>query len=156
VTPEARARLRSIIDRELDAPGEPERFFRGIEEAFPDLEPAVRLWTIRDEDHRSTFYVKSESVWYRRFGFRMMRPLFALAIAAAIVLIVAARYTTLGQVVDPTIALACFLAGAFAFYATLQGFAHRWAKKDIRMLDELRGRYRLRLERLRDELDEKG
>ena len=149
MTPEARARLRGLINREIESPGDPQRFREALEEAFPDLEWAMRLASLKDEEHRTTFYVKSEHVWYRRFGFRMMRPLFVVAIIAAVLF-------SLQRVIDPAIALACFLGGAFAFYFVLQIYAYRWSRKDLGKLDDARSRYRQRLERLRDELDDAG
>lgn len=146
MTPEARARLRAMLDREIESAADPERFRSELERAFPDLGPVLRFAALKDEEHRTTFYVKSEHVWYRRFGFRMMRPLFVVAVVAAVLF-------SLQRVVDPAIALACFLAGAFAFYVVLQGFAYRWSRRDLGKLDDARARYRQRLERLRDELD---
>ncbi len=146
MTPDTRARLRALLDREIESPGDPGRFREELERAFPDLEPALRLAALKDEEHRTAFYVKSEHVWFRRFGFRMMRPLFVVAVLAAVGF-------SLQRAIDPAIALACFLGGAFAFYAVLQGFAYRWSRKDLGRLDEARVRYRRSLELLRDELD---
>ena len=147
MTPEARRQLRALIEREQDDPREPARLQEEVREQFPDLEPALRLLALKDEEHRTAFYVRSESVWYRRFGFRMMRPLFLVAVAAAAGFL-------LQQAVDPALGLACFAAGAFAFYVVLQVFAWRWSRQDERKLAELHDRYRQRLERLADELDE--
>ncbi len=141
------AKLRSLIARELESPADPDAFRRALDDAFPDLRPALRLAAIKDEEHRTTFYVKSERVWFRRFGFRIMRPLFVVAILAAVGF-------SLQRAIDPTLALGCFLAGAFSFYAALQFFAFRWSKADQTRLDEARERYRMRLQRLRDGFDE--
>lgn len=149
MTPEQRARLRTLLEREIDAPGSVTELRADIEAAFPHLAPVLRFWAERDEEHRAAFYVRSESVWYRRFGFRMMRPLFVLGVLAAVGF-------ALQRAIDPVLGLASFLAGAFGFYALLQVFAHRWSKRDLHRLDEIRAAYRMRLEALRDELDEAG
>lgn len=144
---EERRRLVALIERDLESPRNDEQFRQELLDACRSIEPALRLLDLREELRRSTFYVKSEHVWYRRFGFRMMRPLFVIAVLAAVGFL-------LQRVVDPAIGLLCFLGGAFVFYAVLQVFAWRWARLDERKLAEIRERYRLRLERLRDELTE--
>lgn len=147
MTPEERRRLLALVQRELESPRDDAALRQELLDACGSLEPALRLLDLREELRRSVFYVKSEHVWYRRFGFRMMRPLFLLAALAAAGFLVQ-------RAIDPAIGLACFLGGAFLFYAVLQLFAWRWARLDERKLDEFRDRYRRRLERLRDELQE--
>ena len=141
-----RRRLRALVERELEAPRDDAAFRSELQESFGALEPVLRLLDLKEELRRSTFYVKSEHVWYRKFGFRMMRPLFLLATLAAVGFL-------LQDAVDPTLGMLCFVGGAFLFYVVLQLFAWRWARLDERKLGEFRDRYRRRLERLRDELD---
>jgi hypothetical protein len=147
VSPDERRRLRALVERELDEPREPGRLLEELHDSFPDAAPLVRLLALKDEEHRTAFYVKSEALWYRRFGFRMMRPLLLVAVLAAAGFL-------LQHAVDPALGLACFAAGAFSFYVVLQVFAWRWGRADERRLAAIRDAYRLRLERLRDELDQ--
>ncbi|NMC70981.1 MAG: hypothetical protein GYA57_13080 [Myxococcales bacterium] len=149
MTAEERRRLLALVERELESPRDDAAFRQELLDSCGSLEPALRLLDLREELRRSTFYVKSEHVWYRRFGFRMMRPLFLLAAIAAVAFL-------LQRAIDPATGLLCFAGGAFLFYAVLQVFAWRWARLDERKLAELRDRYRRRLERLRDELEEEG
>jgi hypothetical protein len=142
-----RKRLAAMIERELEEPREPARLQDELREELPELAPALRLLALKDEEHRTAFYVKSEGLWYRRFGFRMMRPLLLVGVLAAVGFL-------LQRAVDPALGLACFAAGAFAFYIVLQIFAWRWSRQDEGRLAALRDRYRLRLEALRDELRE--
>jgi hypothetical protein len=147
VSPEDRRRLRELIDRELDEPRDWARLLEELRETFPDDAPRLRLLALKDEEHRTSFYVKSEALWYRRFGFRLMRPLLLVAVLAAAGFL-------LQRTVDPALGLGCFLGGAFSLYVVLQLFAWRWARADERHLAAARDAYRMRLERLRDELGE--
>ncbi|MBN1772886.1 MAG: hypothetical protein JXB32_16565 [Deltaproteobacteria bacterium] len=147
MTPAERRRLRTLVERELESPRDDASFRQELLEVLGSLEPALRLLDLKEELRRSTFYVKSEHVWYRKFGFRMMRPLFLVSTLAAVGFL-------LQDALDPTLALLCFVGGAFLFYVVLQLFAWRWARLDERKLAEFRDRYRRRLERLRDELEE--
>jgi hypothetical protein len=147
VTAEQRRRLRALVERELELPLDDAALRRELEESFAALTPALRLLDHREELRRNTFYVKSEHVWYRKFGFRMMRPLFVLCTLAAVGFL-------LQRTIDPAFGMLCFVGGAFLFYVVLQVFAWHWARLDERRLAELRDRYRQRLERLRDELND--
>jgi hypothetical protein len=147
VNPAERRRLRTLIERELDEPRDWARLLEELREAFPDDAPRLRLLALKDEEHRTAFYVKSEALWYRRFGFRLMRPLLLIAVLAA-------GGFLLQHAVDPALGLGCFLAGAFSLYVVLQILAWRWGRADERRLAAARDAYRLRLERLRDELAE--
>ena len=89
--------------------------------------------------------MKSERLWYRRFGFRVMRPLFVVAVLAAIAF-------SFQRVVDPTLAFACFVGGAAVLYLAIQIFAMRWMRQDEAKLAEVEKAYRRELEELRDEL----
>jgi len=149
VTPRERRRLLALVERELQAPQDDAAFRQQWIDACGSLEPALRLLDLREELRRATFYVQSEHVWYRRFGFRMMRPLFLLATLAAAGFL-------LQRTIDPALGLLCFAGGAFLFYATLQLFAWRWARIDERKLAEIRDGYRRRLQRLHDELEDDG
>jgi hypothetical protein len=149
VTTDERRRLRGIVAREIEAPGDYPKLREDLQDALPRLEPALRLLALKDEEHRTAFYVKSEALWYRRFGFRMMRPLFLVSLVAAVLFL-------LQDAIDPALALGCFVIGAFAFYVVLQVFAWRWSRADEKKLGEIRHRYRQRLERLRDELDDRS
>ena len=144
-------RLRGLLEREIASPGSVDDALDSLSEVSPDLEPFARFLKLKDQQHRSAFYVKSEHVWYRRLGWRLMRPLFVLGIIAAVVFSLTFR----GRAgLDPTVATALFLGGAASFYVVLQVFIHRWAQQNVKKLDGISADYRRRLRELLAELGE--
>jgi hypothetical protein len=141
----SRERLRKLIERELERPGSYGATLDDLSELFPEDRPLFEFLRARDEEHRHAFYAKSQHVWYRRFGWRIMRPLFLLSVGAGIAF-------ALQRTVDPVLGVALFLAGAAALYILIQIFAHRWAQRDLRPLDAVRERYRERLRAILAEL----
>ena len=137
--------LLRLVETEASDPLPFETFLERLEEAHPDDAVVARLLRAKDRQHRHTYYVKSERLWYRRFGFRVMRPLFIVAVLAAIAF-------SFQRVVDPTLAFACFAGGAAVLYLAIQIFAMRWMRQDEAKLAEVEKSYRRELEELRDEL----
>lgn len=148
VTEKARDRLMEIIEEESRSPGSLPSVFDELETTFPEDGPLLRFLAAKDDQHRHAFYLKSQHVWYRKLGWRIMRPLFIVAVLAAILF-------SLQRIIDPAIGVACFIAGAAAFYVVLQIFAHRWAYKELKRMDEVNERYRRSLENVMDELRHK-
>jgi hypothetical protein len=142
-------KLKQILERELAAPGSAADALESLGEALPDLEPVTRFLKLKDEQHRHAFYVKSQHFWFRRLGWRLMRPLFVLAVVSAVGMALLWKG-------DPTVPLALFLAGAASFYVLLQVFIHRWAFRDLKKLGELNARYLQRIEELLAELKGEG
>lgn len=144
-----RRRLIRMIEREIEHPGTPQELHTGLRNLMPEAEALLRLLQLKDEHHRRAFYVKSESVWYRRFGWRIMRPLFLIAVLAAIGF-------SAQRAIEPTLAFACFVLGAVAVYLSIQYFAHRWSRQDLEKLTQYEAEYRRELTALRDELTGRG
>ena len=140
-----RDRLIEIIEGESRSPGSHPDVLKELEDAFPEQGPLLRFLLAKDDQHRHAFYLKSQHVWYRKLGWRIMRPLFIVAVIAAVLF-------SLQRVIDPAIGVACFIAGAAALYVTLQIFAHRWSYKELARMGEVDERYRKSLESLLDEL----
>lgn len=141
----ARDLLIDIISDEIRVPGSHDEVLKELEERFPEDRPLLRFLAAKDDQHRHAFYLKSQHVWYRRLGWKIMRPLFVVSVLAAIGF-------SLQRVVDPTLGVAAFLGGAAAMYIVLQIFAHRWAYKELGKMGEVNARYRLELESLLEEL----
>ena len=133
------------IEKELEYPRPYEQFLDDLKADFPRDKLLLRLIQLKDKQHRFSFYVKSEHVWYRRFGWRIMRPLFIVAVLAGIGFI-------FQRVVDPALGFAAFLAGAGSLYLAIQFFAQRWMNQSQKRLDKIESEYRIELERIRDEL----
>ena len=138
-----------LIREEIESPGSIENVLRRVEgecgENVP-LVPLMRFLSLKDKHHRHSYYVKMEHVFFRRLGWRLMRPLFFLGIVAAVISIF------LQDKVDPIIPLSLFLGGAASFYVLLQFFIHRWAWKDYKRLVSIEAEYQ---ENLRELLEEK-
>ena len=135
-----------LVRSELEFPAGFEDVLGRVGESFPDLEPLWTFLVLKDSQHRHAYYVKSEHVLFRRLGWRLMRPLFALALVAAVV-------SAFQQALDPTIALGLFLAGAASLYVVVQIFLHRWAWRDMKRLGSLDEDYRRKLSELLEALE---
>ncbi len=140
--------VQEIIRREIDQPGSQEEVLSRLRDCYPDLEPLWQFLSLKDHQHRHSFYVKAEHVFCRRLGWRLMRPMLLLSVPAAVLLtLVFSR----AKGIDATLAVGLFLGGIAAFYVVLQVFIHRWAWKDMRQLDSLDQDYRQKLARLLEE-----
>lgn len=133
--------LAEMIRGEIQSPGSLGDVLGRIREERPDLSTLLQFLSLKDHHHRHAFYVKSGHVFLRRLGWRLMRPLFLLALAAAGVAL-------LQRTLDPTEALSLFLGGAASLYVLLQVFLHRWAWKDMKKLASIEAEYRKNLTRL--------
>jgi hypothetical protein len=145
VDPNARERLIGILRKEIDSPGTQAAVFAAMKEASPGDAPLLEFLAAWDEHHRNAFYAKSQHVWTRRFGWRIMRPLFILAVLAA-------AGFCLQRAVDPVLGVTIFLGGAAALYVLIQVFAHVWAERDLRKVEGIDARYRDRLRALLEDL----
>lgn len=146
MVPSARERLTGIVRREIEAPGSLGALVEELKGASLAEGPLLEFLAAADERHRNAFYAKSQHVWSRRLGWRIMRPLFILAGLAAVGF-------CLQRAVDPTLGTVLFLGGAAAFYVILQVFLHLQAERDLRKLEGIDARYRDRLRLLLKELE---
>ena len=105
----------------------------------PDLAAAGRALA---EHERREALVRAEEAWFRRMGWRVMRPMLAVGILAA-------AFFAFGQEgVDPATGFGIFLLGAGAFYVVLQVYLHLWARADRHALERARADLRARLRAL--------
>jgi len=94
------------------------------------------------EHERREALVRAEAAWFRRMGWRVMRPMLAVGILAA-------AFFAFGQEsIDPATGFGIFLLGAGAFYVVLQVYLHLWARGDRRALERARADLRARLRAL--------
>ncbi len=146
--PDRRAtrRLIELIERELRQP----RAFEEIARELPDLLPrepqlGAVLAALAEAD-RKRFWVKSQVLWFSRFGWRLIRPMMTIGILA----------TGAFFLIDPGESgshLLYFLMGVAGLYVTLQVYAHFWSRHDEKKLAAAERELR---ERLRDILDGLG
>jgi hypothetical protein len=144
--PRAAATLARAIAAERQEPRPMETILGELEAALPEEQALLRFLAAKDRAHRHTFYVKSERLWYRRLGFRVMRPLFVVALLAA-------TGFSLQRVVDPTLAFACFVAGMVALYLAIQFWSLRGMRQDEDKLQAVEREYRRELEEMADGLE---
>ena len=135
-----------LVRQELESPAGFEDLVGRVGESFPDFKPLWAFLVLKDSQHRHAYYVKSEHVLFRRLGWRLMRPLFVLALIAAVV-------SVLQQALDATLVLGLFLAGAASLYVVVQIFLHRWAWRDMKRLRSLDEEYRRKLSALLESLE---
>ncbi len=103
----------------------------------PGLAEAGRVLA---EFDRRVALVHAEAAWFRRMGWRVMRPMLAVGILAA-------AFFAFGQrSIDPATGFGIFLLGAGAFYVVLQVYLHRWARQDTRALARARAELAARLQ----------
>jgi len=115
-----------------------DEFLEGLAEAAgdPALGEAGRALA---EHERREALVRAEAAWFRRMGWRVMRPMLAVGFLAA-------AFFALGQEsIEPTTGFGIFLLGAGAFYVVLQVYLHLWARGDRRALERARADLRARL-----------
>ena len=143
----SRDRLIRIIDEERKSPGAYSEVLKELETAFPDAAALMRFLVAKDDQHRHAFYLKSQHMWYRKVGWKIMRPLFVVAVIGAVLF-------SLQKVIDPTLGVAAFIAGAAAFYVAFQLFAHRWSNQELKKMEGVNARYRETLESLLKDLRE--
>ena len=131
---EAEGEFRDIVREELDKP----QAMLAVLDRLESQPPSPELWSFlkaKHVHHRASFYLRSENILYRRLGWRLMRPLFILAVLAAVGF-------ALQRKVDPTIGVGLFLGGAAGLFVVLQFFAHRWAWKSMGDLSRIEADYR--------------
>ena len=110
----------------------------------PGLAEAGRVLA---EFDRRVALVHAEAAWFRRMGWRVMRPMLAVGILAA-------AFFAFGQrSIDPATGFGVFLLGAGAFYVVLQVYLHRWARQDARALARARAEL---ADRLREAAGSRG
>lgn len=142
-------KLVALIESELANPGPYDDVLMKLSDLFAGDRAAIRFLRAKDDHHRHAFYVKSEEVWYRRFSWRIMRPLFLVAAMAAIGFL-------FQRIMDPAMGLASFILGGVCVYLAIQYFAHRWMRQNEERLREVNSRYASELRDLLDELRSTG
>lgn len=130
-----------LIRREAESPGSVEDVLGRVEDAYPEMATLWRFLALKDDQYRHALYIRIQHVFLRRLGWRLMRPLFLLALVAAAI-------SAFQDLVDPTLALGLFLCGSASFYAVLQFFLHRWAWRDMKKLSGLEREYAGQLSQL--------
>lgn len=142
---QAAKRLASLIEQELAHPRPFEEIARELPELVPQhaqLGEALKALAVAD---RKRFWIKSQTLWFSRFGWRLIRPMMAIGVAA----------TGVFFLFDPGEAgshLLFFLLGVAGLYITLQIYAHFWSRRDDRRLADAERVLRDDLERILHEL----
>jgi len=115
------------LRRELESPRPFGDVANELGQLLPeDLQLARALRVLADAD-RKRFWVKSQVLWFKRFGWRMIRPMMAVGL-------VAAAGFMLQSSIEPTRGLMLFLSGVASFYVMLQIYAHFWSRHDEKKL----------------------
>lgn len=131
----SRAAVAAWLRRQRESPRTLRDALVELDTVVPDA-PALRLAleAIADAD-RQRFAVRLQSAWHRRFGWRMMRPLFAVVSLAALGFL-------MQDALPPILGFSLFAAGAAVFYAVLQVYAHVWTTRDEKSVAEAEARLR--------------
>ena len=105
-----------------------------------DVEPEglAELRQTLEEADRRRLWLRGEAEWFRRLGWRLVRPLLALAILAALVM-------TLQTRIEPTVGLTLVLSGAGGFYIVLQLYVAWWSRRRPRELERIQRQLALEL-----------
>ena len=141
----SRKAIADLISREAETPGSLERLYDDLAEVRPQDAPFFEFLKLKEDQFRQRFYVQAERLWFRKFGWRIMRPLLWVGMLAAIGFL-------LQEAVDPTLGISLFLAGAAACYVMIQIFANHWAMKNEKAVGTVTERYRQRLRELAEQL----
>lgn len=140
-----RDRLIALLERELAAP----RPFETVAGDLPDLLQrdlglGEALAALAEAD-RKRFWVKSQSLWFSRFGWRLIRPMMAAGLVGAAGFYFVAPEGSIGGYLY-------FLLGIAALYIALQIYAHLWSAKDEKKLAEAELNLAERLGRVLEDL----
>ena len=142
MTAESAQRLAALLEREAAEPAS----WKELGSALADLPSGAVLEEFlraKEERERAAWFVEGEALWFQKLTWRLMRPLFLVAVLGAVGF-------ALQRAVDPTLGIALFLFGAAAYYVTVQFLSHFWLRADRKRLAEIDRRYRERLEALRE------
>ena len=133
--------LKNVIQRELSSPGSVGDPCGELSSTLDDLKPVLAFLKLKHEHDRRAIVLKGEQLWFRRLGWKLMRPLFIVAIVAGVGFV-------LQRKVDPTLGVGLFLGGAASLYVAIQIVVHRAAFRGVRRLEEVDAAYRKALEEL--------
>ncbi len=143
------ARLADFLRQESQSPGRFADLRPFLADDESGAEIAVEFLRAKEEHSRGRWLVEAQPLWYRKFTWRVMRPLLAVAVLAAVGF-------SLQRAIDPALGVSLFLFGAACLYVTIQFFAHLWARTDARRLADLDRRYRDRLAQLLAEFESRS
>ncbi len=119
---------------------------------LPEHEALFDFLALREVHVKRLFAIHAEHVWFRHFGWRVIRPFMLVAVAAAVF------FAFFQNTIDPTLGAMVFLGGAATLYVVIQLFAMYWGQRNQKQLPNLeagyRDRVRRRLERLQSERGE--
>jgi len=141
--------LEKVLQQEIEAPASDRALFDRLARDLPDQAALLDFLALRLEHVQRVFYVRAERAWFRRFGWRIIRPFLGVAVLASVGF-------ALQRSVDPTLGVMLFLAGAAALYVIIQLAAMRWANRDLKKLPDFEAEYRARLEAQIDRLRQAG
>ena len=144
--PSRRAWLEKLIEKERHSPRPLPQILEEIGATHFDPPQLGPLLSVLAEADRERLRVALEAEWFRRFGWRLMRPLLAVGVAGALLFL-------FQSAIEPTLGLSLFLLGAAALFVVLQLYVHRWSRKDLKRRDAAQERLRNRLEEIRSLLD---
>lgn len=115
------ARLLHVLEREAREP----RALREVLSELEDLPAGTPLLAeaIAElaEGERRRRLARTQAEWFRRLGWRLMRPLFALAVVAALAFLAQ-------RIIAPALGFVLFASGAAALYAVIQAYVHAWSR----------------------------
>lgn len=145
-----RRELAALIRRELDSPGSLADLAAELARlgtVAADEDRIHRLLAAKEEAVKAAWYVEAAPLWMRKLSWRLIRPLLAVGLLAAVGF-------SLQRQIDPTLGVALFLFGAAAFYVAVQLLTPFWSRADRREQERIERRYRERLEALLGELED--
>jgi len=131
--------LEKILQQEIASPASEKVLLDRLSRELPDQAALLDFLALKIEHSQRLFYVRAERAWFRRFGWRIIRPTLVLGVLASVGFALQRR-------VDPTLGIMLFLAGAATLYVVIQLMAIRWADRNLKKLPDFEAEYRSRLE----------
>ena len=138
-----------ILQDELEQASPDQEIYDRLGREVPEHEALFDFLALREVHVKRVFAIHAEQVWFRHFGWRVIRPFMLVAVVAGVF------FAFFQTTIDPTLGAMVFLGGATTLYVVIQLFAMFWGRRNQKQLPRLEAAYsdrvRRRLEQLRHE-----
>ena len=105
--------LADIILQELKDPTDIQKVFEKVEKQFTDASQLIEFISTKDRQFRRIFYLESEKVWFKLYGWTMAKTLMFLGIISAVLFYISKDRVDVANVFP------YFIFGASAYYLFL-------------------------------------
>ena len=146
MTKQEAEKLAQIILKEIESPADIQKVYDHTEKEFSDHSSLIEFLSTKDRQHRKVFYLRSEEIWFRLYGWTMAKVLMLLGLLAGALFYLGRDRVDLG------VALPFFIFGASAYYTLLYVFSINRYGKNRAKVNNIVVNYKSELKALLEEL----